>query len=432
MGSSNIRIYLFILLLALPMAALLAEHQTIYMRNGQILRGDVIQQTATTMQIKMEDGKIKQLNKKDIQRVSYKEPTVQEKKESEEKLKQQTTVVEEPPPPAPEPSKKPEIDKTTSPYTIDQADRKDLEIYFGAGMGSYRPPTENYTGRMSAKINTLNGIPTQVDDSAYERGLAYSMGAIYYWKKFGFGLTANHFGGKTSERITVYGGNSFLQENKGTFPEKQNSLKLDISYLAFSNQKFDIRPSFGYSQFWGKTEDNNSTSSDYFANLLLSVTKFNYNFLEILKGPSIGVKTTIRLGEKWEDRIELHYLSLTGIQYAAAVGTASSIDGSFFDYYRSDLITTWTAKGFNFSNKLFYRWTPTISFWVGIQLFEWKYTVNSMEQRFQGLGDATSPPPIDIVFLSNFLIDATAKSTPATNRASSLEFGVMYRMNFAR
>ncbi|WP_439957007.1 LA_0442/LA_0875 N-terminal domain-containing protein [Leptospira johnsonii] len=434
MGSPNIRICLLILLLSLPITVLFAEQQTIYLRSGQILRGEVIQQTATTMQIKMEDGKVKQLNKKDIQRVSYKEPTVQEKKESEEKIKQQTAVVEEPPPPTPEPTKKsePEIDKGASPYAIDQIKRKDLELYFGAGLGTYRPPTESYFDHASAKINALNGVPTQVDDPLYKRGLAYSMGLIYYWKKFAFGLTGNHFGGKTSERMTVYGGNSSLQEFKGTFPEKQNSLKLDVSYLAFSNQRVDIRPSFGYSQFWGKTEDNSTTANDYFANSLFDVMKFNYNILEILKGPSIGVKTTIRLGERWEDRIELHYLSLTGAQYAATVGTTVTTDASFFDYYRTDLTTTWTAKGFNFSNKLFYRWTPTISFWVGIQLFEWKYSVNSIGQRFQGLGDITSPPTLDVVILSNILIETTAKSTPATSRASSLEFGVMKRFELSQ
>ncbi|PJZ76045.1 hypothetical protein CH365_16580 [Leptospira neocaledonica] len=405
------------------------------MRNGQILRGEVIQQTATTMQIKMEDGKVKQLNKKEIQRVSYKEPTAQEKKESEEKIKQQSTIVEEPPPPTPEPTKKSELegDKGASPYTIDQAKRKDLEIYFGAGLGTYRPATENYLDHVSAKAGNLTGAtPMQVDDPAYKRGLAYSLGAIYYWKKFAFGFAANHFAGKTSERMTVYGGNSILQEFHGTFPERQNSLKLDVSYLAFSNQRLDIRPSFGYSQFWGKTVDNNTTANEYYANSLVSVMKFNYDFLEILKGPSVGIKATIRFGERWEDRVELHYLSLTGAQYVGAVNNTATTDGTYFDYYRSDLTTTWTAKGFNFSNKLFYRWTYTISFWVGIQLFEWKYSINSMGQRFQGLGDITSPPTLDVVILSNLMLQTVAKSTAAANRASSLEFGVMKRFEFSQ
>lgn len=433
MRSSYVRICLLILSLSLPIREVFSEQQTIYMRNGQILRGEVIQQTATTMQIRMDDGKIKQLNKKEIQRVSYKEPTVLEKKEAEEKLKQQATIVEEPPPPNPEPAKKqePEIDKAASPYAIDQVKRKDIEVFFGAGLGTYRPPTGTYFDHLSAKINTLNTVPTQADDPVYKRGLAYSLGAIYYWRKFAVGLTATHFGGKTSERVTVYGGNSSLQEFTGTFPEKQNSLKLDASYLAFSNQRVDIRPSFGYSQFWGKTEDNNTTANDYFANALFDVTKFNYTFLEILKGPSFGIKTNVRVGERWENRIELHYLSLTGAQYTSSTGTAASTDGSFFDYYKSNIDTTWTAKGFNFSNKLFYRWTSTLSFWVGIQLFEWKYSVNSMEQRFQGLGDIKFPPSLDLVILSNLMIDTIAKSTPATSRASSLEFGVMKRFELS-
>ncbi|MGJ4786734.1 LA_0442/LA_0875 N-terminal domain-containing protein [Leptospira koniambonensis] len=434
MGSSNIRICFLIILLSSPVAELFAEIQTIYMRNGQILRGEVIQQTATTMQIKMEDGKVKQLNKKEIQRVSYKEPTVQEKKESEEKLKQQTAVVEEPPPPTPEVSKtpEPEINKAVSPYAIDQVKRKDIELFFGAGLGTYRPPTESYLNQTSVKANVLTGqLPPDHDSPSYKRGLAYSMGAIYYWKKFAFGISANHFGGETSERIKVYNPNATLQEIAGKFPEKQSSLKADISYLAYSNQRIDLRPSFGYSQFWGKTDDNNTISTGYNGNELTSFFKYHYYFLEKLKGPSIGLKTTVRQGERWEHRIELHYLMLSGAQYSN--GTLSMFNPpNFFDFGVIRGSIQWDAKGFNFSYKLFYKWTPTISFWVGIQAFEWKYSLKSLDQSFDGLANIDNPSPVDQLVLINLLLTSTAKMTPATSKASSLEFGVMKRFELSQ
>ncbi|PJZ26983.1 hypothetical protein CH352_04110 [Leptospira hartskeerlii] len=403
------------------------------MRNGQILRGEVIQQTATTMQIKMDDGKIKQLNKKEIQRVSYREPTVQEKKESEEKLKQQTAVAEEPPPPIPEPTKKPEpeIDKAASPYAIDQIKRKDIEVFFGAGLGTYRPPTESYSNQLGAKFSALSGFPIDVDDPSYKRSLAYSLGLIYYWKKFAFGLSGNNFSGETSARLKVYSNNGSLQEIAGTFPEKQSSLKADISYLAYSNQRIDLRPSFGYSQFWGKTEDTNTISTGYNGNDLTSFFKNNYYFLEKLKGPSIGLKTTVRQGERWEHRIELHYLILSGAQYGNG-DTAMFNTPNFFDYGVTRQSIQWDAKGFNFSYKLFYKWTTTLSFWVGIQAFEWKYSVKSFEQSFSGLGNINNPSPIDQEVVINFLLNSVAKSVPATSKASSLEFGVMKRFELSQ
>lgn len=434
MGSANIRICLFILLLSSPIVELFAELQTIYMRNGQILRGEVVQQTATTMQIKMEDGKIKQLNKKEIQRVSYKEPTIQEKKESEEKLKQQTSVVEEPPPPTPEPTKKsePEVDKAASPYAIDQTKRKDIELFFGAGIGTYRPPTESFLNEASVKANALTGqIPPDHDTPSYKRGLAYSMGAIYYWKKFAFGLSGNHFSGQTSERIKVYSNTASLQEIAGTFPEKQSSLKADISFLAYTNQRIDLRPSFGYSQFWGKTDDNNTISTGYNGNDLTSFFKYHYYFLEKLKGPSIGLKTTVRQGERWEHRIELHYLILSGAQYGNGTLTMFNTP-NFFDYGVNQDSIQWDAKGFNFSYKLLYKWTPTLSFWVGIQAFEWKYSLKSFDQSFTGLANIGNPSPVEELVLINILLTSTAKMTPATSKASSLEFGVMKRFEFSQ
>ncbi|WP_411550338.1 LA_0442/LA_0875 N-terminal domain-containing protein [Leptospira venezuelensis] len=434
MGSSNIRICLLILLLSSPVVELFAELQTIYMRNGQILRGEVVQQTATTMQIKMEDGKIKQLNKKEIQRVSYKEPTIQEKKESEERLKQQTTVVEEPPPPTPEPAKKsePEADKSASPYTIDQTKRKDIELFFGAGLGTYRPPTESYLNEASVKANLLTGqLPPDHDTPSYKRGLAYSMGATYYWKKFAFGLSGNHFSGQTSDRVKVYSNSGSLQEIAGTFPEKQSSLKADISFLVYSNQRFDLRPSFGYSQFWGKTDDNNTISTGYNGNDLTSFFKYHYYFLEKLKGPSVGLKTTIRQGERWEHRIELHYLILSGAQYGNGSLTMLNTP-NFFDYGVIQSNILWDAKGFNFSYKLFYKWTTTLSFWVGVQAFEWKYSIKSFDQSFNGLANIDNPSPAAELVAIDFLLTSTAKMTPATSKASSLEFGVMKRFEFSQ
>ncbi|MEI1309921.1 hypothetical protein V6Z06_19350 [Leptospira venezuelensis] len=398
------------------------------------MRGEVVQQTATTMQIKMEDGKIKQLNKKEIQRVSYKEPTIQEKKESEERLKQQTTVVEEPPPPTPEPAKKsePEADKSASPYTIDQTKRKDIELFFGAGLGTYRPPTESYLNEASVKANLLTGqLPPDHDTPSYKRGLAYSMGATYYWKKFAFGLSGNHFSGQTSDRVKVYSNSGSLQEIAGTFPEKQSSLKADISFLVYSNQRFDLRPSFGYSQFWGKTDDNNTISTGYNGNDLTSFFKYHYYFLEKLKGPSVGLKTTIRQGERWEHRIELHYLILSGAQYGNGSLTMLNTP-NFFDYGVIQSNILWDAKGFNFSYKLFYKWTTTLSFWVGVQAFEWKYSIKSFDQSFNGLANIDNPSPAAELVAIDFLLTSTAKMTPATSKASSLEFGVMKRFEFSQ
>ncbi|TGL63765.1 hypothetical protein EHQ64_07110 [Leptospira sarikeiensis] len=397
------------------------------MRNGQILRGEVIQQTATTMQIRMEDGKIRQLNKKEIQRVSYKAPTEQEKKESEEKLKQ-APVVELPPiveivPPTPIIQ---EEKKLSGPYDIDQTKRKDIEAYFGIGYGTYQPASETFANHLAAKFGNISGSAIDANEPEYKRGKAHSFGATYYFKKFSFGLSNNVFNGETSTRIKSYNSATSFQEFYGTYPESQSILKGDISYLAFTNERFDLRPSIGYSQVWGNTDDKSTTSVGYEANSINSVFKYTYRFLENLRGPSIGLKATIRMKEKWEHRLELHYLTLTGEQHSSGTGLLSTANSST-DFILTGQETTWRATGFNFSYKLFYRLTPTLSIWAGIQNFEWKYTISSYGQSFDSLGSIQSPSPPEQMALINILLSSFAKSEPATSKSSSLEFGVMKR-----
>ncbi len=419
-----------LLLYIYPGISLWAELQTIFLRNGQILRGEVLKQTATSMQIKIEDGTIRQLDKKDIRRVSYKEPTAQEKKEAAEKAKQEPLPAA---PIIPEPTPiTADLNQPTSPFDINQNKRNDLEVFIGAGLGKYQPATEDFSNRAGAQASLLfSGSPIAVDQPVHKSGLANSIALTYYWKKFAFGLSGNHFQGETSERMKAYNSATSFQDISGTFPEKQSALKADISFLAYTNARLDLRPALGYSQFWGKTDDNSTLSTGSDLAGINSLFKYHYTFLENLKGPSLGLKTVFRIGERWENRMEFHYLTLTGQQHGSAVLT-------FLNYNVAPGFASlaqeidWKAKGFNFVYKLVYRYTPTLSFWIGIQAFEWKYSLNSIIQDVKNPDDAAFPVPVDQVLLQNFLIEATSKSTPASSKSSSLEFGIAKRFEFNR
>ncbi len=417
----------WILVLALfPLTSLFAELQTIYLRNGQIFRGEVLQQTATSMQIKTEDGSIRQLNKKDIQRVSYKEPTAKEKKEAEEKTKQEPlppSISETPPPPKEEP-------KPAYTFLIDQLQRKDLEIFASIGAGRYEPDTFAFPNRLQGKLSLLNGQPgTNIDKPTFKPGLSDSYGMNYTWKRLSFGLSMTQFRNSTSVRFKEYNSSTDYSELTGNYPEKQNMTKADLALLVFTNRVFDLRPAIGYQQFFSKADDPNTILQSYSLSSLNAVGNYDQKFTEILKGTSMGLKATIRMGERWENRIELHSLSLSGEQHANISVVFAPATAPIFSFAKVAQDVNWKANGLHFAYKLVFRYTPTISFFAGVQAFEWKYSLTSMSQDTSSTG---TPPTISEAVLQNLTIEAAGKASTTGSKSAILEFGLIKRFDFNR
>ncbi|MGJ4745016.1 LA_0442/LA_0875 N-terminal domain-containing protein [Leptospira sp. SA-E8] len=431
MKSSFVKRTLLIYLL-LPLLPLFGEEQTIYLRNGQILRGEVIQQTATSLQLRTSDGKTRQLNKTEIHRVSYKEPTAKELKEADEKSKQQVQNQENllPPletsPPAPEPPK-----KNVADFQLDQTKRHDLEVFGGIGYGYYKPDSETFLLRMQNILNLLTASnPTVTEKPSYKAGISNQYGLTYTFKRFSGTLAASDFRSDTTlNTITINSGNEF-NTTSGNFPEKQSLLKADVSYLAFTNSRFDLRPSLGYFQSWGNTDDTNTSLKAFSSSGLYLYGNYFFQIQEHLKGPSLGLKTTIRTGERIENRIELHYLTLKGNQDITIHATVLP-DSSAAFYGEVAQKSAWTAKGFQFSYKFVYRLTPIFSIWAGISAYEWKYSLDHTSNEIRYAFDSSTPRAPGDALLNDLLQTEVGKGATSMSKSSSLEFGVIYRVNFA-
>ncbi|TGM89929.1 LA_0442/LA_0875 N-terminal domain-containing protein [Leptospira licerasiae] len=413
----------------LPTIAVFGEEQTIYLKNGQILRGEVIHQTATFIQIKIADGKTRQLNKTEIQRVSYKEPTVKELKDSEDKLKQS---LQEPPPLTVEPSPQEPPPRKVTNFQLDQTKRHDLEFFGGIGYGYYKPDSETFLLRLQNSVNLLTGSnPTITEKPSYKAGLSDQYGLTYTFRKLSGSLSGSNFRSDTTlNTLTINSGNEFNTTN-GTFPEKQTTLKADISYLAFTNSRFDLRPSVGYFQFWGNTDDNNTSLKAFSSSGLYLYGNYFFQVHERMKGPSLGLKTTIRAGERIENRIELYYLTLKGNQDNTIHATVFPDSASAF-YGEVAQKSAWAAKGYQLSYKFVYRLTPTFSVWAGISAYEWKYDLDQTSNEIRYAFDSSSPRAPGDVLLNNLIQTAIGKGATSVSKSNSLDFGVIYRLDFLR
>lgn len=425
--------YLTFLLILWGGQDLFAEKQTIYLRNGQILRGEIIQQAPTTLKVRLEDGTVKELIKKQIQRISFREPSAKELKEAEEKAKQ--AEVEKTPEPSPEVAAPPKEEPPfipANPFDMDRTKRKDLEIWAGLGYGSYAPSTEQYWEKATSQIALLFGsVPQTIKNPSRERGPSRSLSIVYYWRRFAFGLHGNHFEGKTHFETLQSSNPLNYNEVTGSLSEKQSILKADLSFLALTNARFDLSPSLGYSQIWGKSSDGKGLGIGVYDGAIISTPTYQYSYLEHLRGPSVGLKTTIRINERWENRIELHYLMLTGNQFGSIKFADPFAGGPGSTATQSNNVS-WQAKGFQISYKLAYRYTPTLSFWAGFQYFDWKYSVGSLDLDIQ-TGDAlTNPQPIELLVLEQTLIRSAAASLSANSRSTSVELGAAKRFEFGK
>ncbi|TGL63707.1 LA_0442/LA_0875 N-terminal domain-containing protein [Leptospira sarikeiensis] len=427
MNSLFIKRILIAFIIVFPSIAIFGEEQTIYLRNGQILRGEVIQQTAMSMQIRTADGKTRQLNKTEIQKVTYKEPSAKELKEAEEKLKQQAQN-EKPIEIIPE--QKTEAPKKAD-FSLDPTKRHDIEFFAGLGYGYYKPNSENFLIDAQNRLNIAFGSrPSITEKPSYKAGLSDQFGLNYTFKKFSGSLSGSHFRGTTTTNFLSLNSGSEFNTIGGTYPEKQSSLRTDISYLAFSNNRFDLRPTLGYSQFWGNTDDKSTSIKAFSSSGLYLYGQYFFDINEQLKGPSAGLKATIRIGERIENRIELHSLQLNGTQDLTIHATVFPDSGSpiYGEFAQS---ISWKAKGVYFDYKFVYKLTPVFSIWAGIASYDWKYSLDrySLEQRYAFEAPASST---DFAIFQGLVQEQIVKGATSTSKSNAIQFGVMYRLDLGR
>ncbi|TGL63764.1 hypothetical protein EHQ64_07100 [Leptospira sarikeiensis] len=417
-----------------PLTDIFGEEQTIYLMNGQILRGEVIKQTGTSMQIKTTDGKVRQLNKAEIQRVTYKEPSAKELKESEERLKQQAqndnptkTVPEKPAEIIPE--KKPDPPKKSDP-SFSHTKRHDIEFFAGIGYGFYKPNSENFLIEAQNRLSILFGTnPSISKKPSYHTDLSDQLGINYTFKRFSGSLSGNNFRGTTTTSYLGLNSGTEFSTIGGTYPEKQSSLRADVSYLAFSNDRFDLKATLGYSEFWGSTDDKSTSVKAFSSSGLSLYGQYSFTISERLRGPSAGIKATIRLGERIENRIEIHSLELKGTQDLTTHAkifsdSASPIYGEF-----SQAIG-WKAYGVYFDYKFVYKLTPIFSVWLGASIYNWQYSVHhySLEQKYAFEAPASIP---NAALLEDLLQEQIVKGAASVSKSEAILFGFIFRFDLA-
>lgn len=396
--------------------------KTIYLKNGQIIRAEILQQTATSMTIKTADGKTIQLNKTEINTVSFNEPAKLPKEEEKKQAQVEQT-------PAPPPI---EVQKPIVNFHIDQLKRNDLEIYFGLGAGRYSPETQGLPVQIQNKVGLASGIlPTVIDKPTHSPELSQTYGAIYTWKRWSGGIIGSYLGNRSTYDSHSYG--SGMIYSNGSFPERQSSLKSEFSFLAFTNDRFDLRPTIGYQNFWGQSHDTNLSTSYYIDTGLYLYSQGIMKFDETLKGYTIGLKATIRMGERWENRLEYHNLTLSGNQTGNILSSLAPTNLSQVAFIKQGQNISWDANGFQLLYRLVYRVTPTISVYAGFQFYEWKYSLNSyFQSTFSSkdglIGVDLSNPGAYLI--QQKLMEAIGKTINSESRSAILELGVMKRFEF--
>lgn len=153
-------------------------------------------------------------------------------------------------------------------------------------------------------------------------------------------------------------------------------------------------------------------------------------FNETLKGYTIGLKATLRMGERWENRLEYHNLNLSGNQNGSIQSFLVPTNLSQVALLRQGQNISWNANGFHLLYRLVYRITPTISVYAGFQFYEWKYSLNTDFQYVfsskDGLiGVDLSNPNAYIV--QQKLMEAVGKTINSESRSAILEFGMIKR-----
>lgn len=404
--------------LLIPVVSLFAEMKTIYLKNGQVIRAEILQQTATSMLIKTAEGKTIQLNKSEINTVSFNEPIKLPQEEKKPVQAEQTPI--------------PQILEVPKPkvnFHIDQLKRNDLEIYLGLGAGRYSPETQGLPVQIQNKMGLLSGtLPTVIDKPTHSPELSQTYGAIYTWKRWSGGITGSLLGNRSTYDSHSYA--SGMIHSSGSFPERQSALKNELSFLIFTKERFDLRPTIGYQYFWGQSQDANLSTSYYIDSGLYLYSQGVMKFNETLKGYTIGLKATLRMGERWENRLEYHNLNLSGNQNGSIQSFLVPTNLSQVALFRQGQNISWDANGFHLLYRLVYRITPTISVYAGFQFYEWKYSLNTDFQYVfsskDGLiGVDLSNPNAYIV--QQKLMEAVGKTINSESRSAILEFGMIKR-----
>ncbi|MGJ4745341.1 LA_0442/LA_0875 N-terminal domain-containing protein [Leptospira sp. SA-E8] len=412
--------------------------QVIYMRDGKVITGEIVSQTAYKMIVKLPDGSTKEISKQDIKRVAFKEAKTPEPKDK-------TPVG--PPTPTPEEIAKQQEEDSKKQAVLDEkaekrkkqieeAKRNRLDIFLGTGSGTVNFQGANFYDNVIAVGSSLGQDSGKFEypiEPKPKSGKANSFEVRYSWNRYVGEVGASSLTSTATQNIIGLDGSS-----SGTFPKfihgnydvSMKHVYGNFSYSVYPHPKYDIRPVIGYHQFWTKTENSNSIAIGTGAPPSFTEQYFGpdpTSVAEGLKGFSYGVQYDIKF-EKFEIRTGLHILQMKGYgtydrQLNAYAPASAQSQSESIDVYNK-----WVAKGAIIDLKFLYSWKYGVSFWTGLNSMSWTYT---MSETALSVGNESSGVDPQSYVLGKLLFESlVGPGSLKETKATTIQIGATYSYDF--
>ncbi|TGJ99554.1 hypothetical protein EHO59_17055 [Leptospira semungkisensis] len=402
------------------------EAKTVFLRDGKVLEGEIITQTATYIDLELPNSEVLRIQKKSILKISFGKSDPPKPKvivgQKEEIPKEQDPIIpattENNPPPNTGP-------KLPTRVVRDPLERHFLEFYVGEGSGNLSSHTVGFFYKVQSLKNTIaTDIPFVLTTGPNHTSKgSTSGGAAYKYKRFN--MEAGGFSIRTSSSSqNVGGGTANPPVVTGSYPEELRGASAKVSYSFIAKPNYEFYPTLGYLQIWNKTRDDNSALVQV-GNL---AGKSTFHALENLKGMTIGLGFAYHFGSKWEIKTEVESISLKGSQSIRQDLIFSPVTPP---YMLTDLPSTdsikWKAKGYNASFKVTYFWKMGLGFWIGIETYRWKYEFQKGD--FVTYQVATPPSPQQAL-MDSISQNIYASHTASNTKATSIQIGLSKAINF--
>lgn len=425
------RIFVLSLIALIPIN-IFSETQYVYMKDGRILKGEVLHQSAFKIRFKSDAGKEEEILKSAIRRITFKNPGVKELPKPE-KI--------ETPGPALETKLKAEEPKTSQEKVASiLSNRHSFEISGGIGKSSYESQVANFHRSVEQYGTILGGnggffynSPDRKDSNAKTINLRYT------WKRFVGELGGSHL--NSLESVNNFG-TIVYPDLSGVTTVTQaaftpgvpyhtisyKQLNLQFSYTAYSKSGFEIRPILGYHKVWQKGKDDStyeiSPKNPGNTDAIDWTIKYGTSFSDYLSGPSVGAALEYKWKEKWETRWEFQKQSLQGNSIYTRDQIAYLV-GSFFEE-RAALNNQWKVNSQSISGKLIYHWRDSVFFWTGFQYSKLTYKMEHLGGDLDLNGS-----PLE-AYINTVLIQSLTQGLAGDSTAKAIFVGAGYSLDFSK
>ncbi|TGL35038.1 hypothetical protein EHQ52_11180 [Leptospira koniambonensis] len=400
--------------------------KTIYLKGGVVVVGEVLEETEEYIKIKTANGIIGKLEKKFIENISELEQSPSQENTAVDVQKFEPIIQT-----TPETNEIIESSKKPSELQNEKTNllKHKFEISLGIGYGSYQSTRDlvAFQLRHMGEVG-LNGEENNIyvnGNRNNKPGLTASYEMNYYWKKISSSFSGSTFTGEARD-FNQYILSSNLNLNtaaKHPFTNSQTFIKGDISYLTYSDNLFQIRPSLGYLQTWAKSPEHSSVMNPIYSSAFyINGLQKNIMF-ESMKGPLIGIKLSLKANSFIENRFEFYSAILSGERHHNASLFYQEGPGPPQQPVKASTFsenTFWKATARYIGYKMIFHLSD-VSVWVGFQSLYWKYNLESISI------DRSSTESVDPVqaAISQIFLKTLAPPYVGSSKSESIEIGLM-------